>query len=67
MGQRSISNDLGAHIVCGATSSLSPFAVVQSKYHFSGFFSPVDSMPVINLAKAGSAIPVKFSLGGNQD
>jgi hypothetical protein len=35
-------------------------------YHFSGFFSPVDNPPVFNTAKAGSAIPVKFSLGGNQ-
>jgi hypothetical protein len=59
------SNDLGNHIVCGTTSSLSPFVVVQSKYRFSGFFRPVDNMPVINLAKAGSAIPVKFSIGGN--
>jgi hypothetical protein len=35
-------------------------------YRFSGFFQPVDNMPVVNTAKAGSAIPVKFSLGGNQ-
>jgi hypothetical protein len=38
--------------------------VVQ--YPFNGFFSPVDNQPVINVAKAGSAIPVIFSLGGNQ-
>ncbi|MEO8574233.1 MAG: PxKF domain-containing protein [Pyrinomonadaceae bacterium] len=35
-------------------------------YTFTGFFQPVDNTPVINLAKAGSAIPMKFSLGGNQ-
>jgi hypothetical protein len=40
-------------------------------YNFSGFFSPVDnpgSGPsfVFNVAKAGSAIPVKFSLSGDQ-
>jgi len=39
-------------------------------YVWSGFFQPVDnpgtgSAPVFNVAKAGSAIPVKFSLGGN--
>ena len=34
-------------------------------YSFSGFFSPVDNPPTINTVKAGSAIPVKFSLGGN--
>ena len=35
-------------------------------YHFSGFFSPVDNPPVVNTVKAGNAIPVKFSLSGNQ-
>jgi probable HAF family extracellular repeat protein len=35
-------------------------------YTFSGFLSPVDDPDVAtNLAKAGSAIPVKFSLGGD--
>jgi hypothetical protein len=35
-------------------------------YDFAGFFQPVDNAPTLNVAKAGSAIPVKFSLGGNQ-
>jgi hypothetical protein len=35
-------------------------------YAFGGFVGPVDAPPVVNLAKAGSAVPVKFSLGGNQ-
>lgn len=35
-------------------------------YNWSGFRQPVDNMPVLNKAKAGSAIPVKFSLSGNQ-
>ena len=34
-------------------------------YNFSGFFQPVDNLPTLNLATAGSAIPVKFSLGGD--
>jgi hypothetical protein len=35
-------------------------------YDFEGFFSPVDNPEVAtNKAKAGSAIPVKFSLGGD--
>lgn len=35
-------------------------------YDFSGFFQPVDNAPTLNVAKAGSGIPVKFGLGGNQ-
>lgn len=35
-------------------------------FTFSGFFPPVDNPPTFNSVKAGSAIPVKFSLGGNQ-
>jgi hypothetical protein len=35
-------------------------------YKFTGFFRPVDMLPIVNVAKAGSAIPVKFSLSGNQ-
>jgi len=35
-------------------------------YNFSGFFPPVDNLPTLNAVKAGSAIPVKFSLSGFQ-
>jgi uncharacterized protein len=35
-------------------------------YNFTGFFQPVDNLPVINSVKAGQAIPVKFSLGGDE-
>lgn len=35
-------------------------------YRFAGFFQPVDNPAVVNTAKAGRAVPVKFSLGGNQ-
>ena len=52
----------------GAPTTIAPgdsqsYTVV---YPFAGFFSPVDNLPTLNGAKAGSAIPVKFSLGGNQ-
>lgn len=39
------------------------FSVV---YDWSGFFRPIDNGGVYNKAKAGSAVPVKFSLGGDQ-
>jgi hypothetical protein len=35
-------------------------------FDWNGFFRPVDNPDVLNVAKAGSAIPVKFSLSGNQ-
>lgn len=35
-------------------------------YNFNGFFQPIDSLPTLNAVKAGQAIPVKFSLNGDQ-
>ncbi|HYF25788.1 MAG TPA: PxKF domain-containing protein [Baekduia sp.] len=35
------------------------------EYDFDGFFQPVDAGDVLNAAKAGSAIPVKFSVGAD--
>jgi hypothetical protein len=35
-------------------------------YNWSGFFSPVDDLPTLNLVKGGSSVPMKFNLGGNQ-
>jgi predicted outer membrane repeat protein len=37
-----------------------------SKFTFTGFFPPVDNPPALNVVRAGSAVPVKFSLGGNR-
>jgi hypothetical protein len=34
-------------------------------YDFGGFLSPVDNLPEVNEVKAGQAVPVKFSLGGD--
>jgi hypothetical protein len=36
------------------------------RYPWSGFFEPTNNPQVLNRAKAGTAIPVRFSLGGNQ-
>ena len=41
-------------------------ATVNIVYGFSGFFSPVSNPPQVNKANSGQAIPIKFSLGGNQ-
>lgn len=39
---------------------------VTVHYLFTGFFSPISNLPVVNTVKAGSAIPIKFSLSGNK-
>lgn len=52
--------------VCGEATSFSPFVLgYPDTFDFTGFFAPV-SMDAPNLAKPGQAIPVKFSLGGDQ-
>ena len=33
-------------------------------YTFTGFFSPINNLPAINDANAGSSVPIKFSLSG---
>jgi hypothetical protein len=35
-------------------------------YDFGGFYPPVNPAPAVNQAKAGSSVPLKFSLGGDQ-
>jgi len=57
-------------VTCSATDAHGnkadkPFTVTVT-YNFTGFFQPIDNLPTVNRAKAGSAIPVKFSLHGNQ-
>jgi hypothetical protein len=49
--------------VYGATITL---PTVGPTYTFGGFQQPVDARPTLNQMKAGGAVPVKFSLGGNQ-
>jgi hypothetical protein len=56
--------DTANNIICATVTSFSPFAVFETAFNFTGFFTPVDN-GILNSMKAGSAIPVKFSLGGN--
>jgi hypothetical protein len=51
-------------IICGLTNSLSPFVLAERSMAFTGFFQPVDNGS-LNKAKAGSGVPVKFSLGAD--
>ena len=65
---RTTTLDPDANLLCGAvTNHFSPFAAAgRTPPAFSGFFAPVDNPPIVNVVKAGSAVPVKFSLGGNR-
>ncbi|MCI4566705.1 HYR domain-containing protein [Lysobacter sp. CFH 32150] len=57
-------------VTCTATDARGNAATpvtftVTVHYPWNGFFRPIDNLPTVNSAKAGSAIPVKFNLGGN--
>src|ERR1044071_5579970 len=63
---------------CSTTTTTAPASRIRTSkmrtamelathsYAFAGFFAPVDNLPTVNVAKAGSAIPIKFTLGGDQ-
>ena len=51
-------------IVCGLTTSLSPFVLVERTYAFGGFFGS-KAPPQVNDAKAGDTVGIQFALGGN--
>lgn len=69
-----VTSSVGAKsVTCSATdnagnsnSATASYTVLTVIYNWSGFFQPVDNLPTLNSVKAGSAIPVKFSLAGNQ-
>jgi hypothetical protein len=46
------------------TSAVRTGTLVVSQ--FTGFFAPVNNPPTLNLANAGTGVPVKFGLGGNR-
>jgi WD40 repeat protein len=66
-----LTNSVGSKTVtCTATDNAgntkSADASYTVVYNFTGFFQPVDNLPMVNITTAGSAIAVKFSLAGNQ-
>ena len=57
-------------VTCHASDARSNAAIavrfdVIVHYPWNGLFRPIDNLPTVNNVKAGSAIPVKFNLGGN--
>jgi hypothetical protein len=62
---------IGAHTVtCTATDNAGNVGTGTADYSviydFDGFFQPIDNLPTVNTVKAGSSVPVKFSLNGDQ-
>jgi hypothetical protein len=58
-------------VTCSAHDAAGNYASthfnVNVLYNWTGFFQPLNPDPTVcNVVKAGSAIPLKFSLGGNQ-
>ena len=43
-----------------------PIPTGPAAFPFAGFFSPLGAAGTLNVAKAGSSVPIKFSLGGNR-
>jgi hypothetical protein len=65
VGSPSATNGGGA-VVTVRTTQFSKWNLGKLVYAFNGFYQPVNNEPVVNTTKAGSAIPVKFSLGGDK-
>ncbi len=49
----------------GEAFAAADHTVTISKYDFAGFFQPVAAAPAVSEVKAGRAVPMKFSLGGD--
>jgi predicted extracellular nuclease len=53
--------------VARGTSDHDPnVATFHTVFNWNGFFRPIENLPQVNVANPGSAIPVKFSLNGDQ-
>ena len=55
--------DTNTQTICGATTSLSPFAVLVSHVVRAGFYAPVNPIAgFLNTVKAGATVPLKFNV-----
>ncbi|MBT2517168.1 PKD domain-containing protein [Streptomyces sp. ISL-90] len=50
----------------GESFTSSSEITVTDGYPFVGFLDPVENLPSLNVVKAGSSVPLKFELGGDQ-
>jgi hypothetical protein len=56
----------GDAVITVRTSHFSEWALGALDYALEGPYAPVDPFPTVNTVKAGSAVPVKFRLGGDR-
>jgi len=55
--------DTNTQTICGATTSLSPFAVLVSHVVRNGFYAPVNPIAgFLNTVKGGATVPLKFNV-----
>ena len=55
--------DPSTQTICGATTTLSPFAVLVSNVVRTGFYKPVSPIAgFLNIVKGGSTVPLKFNV-----
>jgi hypothetical protein len=66
LGRDGLSGDQLAFTAEFSDGSEGVFSVRTGIHDFEGFFAPVDNLPVINVVRAGRAVPVQFSLHGDQ-
>ena len=55
-----------SEIASGLASPFPHWQPIPAPYRFAGYFAPVENLPTVNVANAGRAIPIKFSLGGDR-
>lgn len=56
----------GAKDQAGNVPAAATSVTYSVHYDFGGFLAPLNALPTRNTVKAGRAVPVKFSLGGDQ-
>jgi hypothetical protein len=50
-------------VICGVTTSLSPFGIFVSPLKVAGFYAPVSQVPgAINAVKGGATVPLRFNV-----
>lgn len=65
--ERAVLGDGDVSITVLSSHASEWLAVISDRptFAFEGFYAPVDNLPTLNVAHAGSAVPVRFSLGGD--